>query len=81
MSLTKCTVQRCHGQPSTRAIAAFRLIGDGQAHARQAALLERAQELDPEAAGLDFADIEADHLPHARLAQRVAKARPSPDCA
>src|SRR5437764_13220913 len=23
MSLTKCTVQRCHGQPSTRAIAAL----------------------------------------------------------
>ena len=47
------------------------LIGDRQAHAVQPALLERAQELDPERAGLDLADVQADHLPHPGLVHRV----------
>ena len=67
-------MQRCHGQPSTRAIACLEplvLIGDRQPHAGQAALLERAQELDPERARLDLADIQADHLAHAGLVHGV----------
>ena len=47
------------------------LIGDRQAHAVEPALLERAQELDPERARLDLADIQADHLAHAGLVHRV----------
>ena len=58
-------MHRCHGHASTRAIGVlepFVLIGDRQPHAGQAALLEAAEELDPEAAGLDLADVQADHL-------------------
>ena len=47
------------------------LVGDRQAHAIQPALLERAQELCPERARLDLADIQADHLPYPGLVHRV----------
>ena len=47
------------------------LVGDREAHAVQAALFQGAQELGPERAGLDLADIEADHLPHPGLVYRV----------
>ena len=47
------------------------LIGDRQAHAVQPATLQRAQELDPERAGLDLADVQADHLAHTGLVHRV----------
>ena len=45
------------------------LIGDSQAQTVRPALLERTH--DPERAGLDLAEIQADHLAHARLVHRV----------
>ena len=47
------------------------LIGDSQAHPVEPALLERSQELDPERAGLDLADVETDHLANAGLVHRI----------
>jgi hypothetical protein len=47
------------------------LIADRQAHASQAALVQIAQELDPERSGLDFADVQADHLPHPRFVHGI----------
>jgi hypothetical protein len=44
---------------------------NAQAHAVEAAPLERAQELAPERFGLDFADVEADHLTPAGLMHRI----------
>ena len=54
-----------------RGLESLVLIGDREAHPVQAARLQRAQELDPERAGLDLADIQADHLPHPGLVHRV----------
>jgi hypothetical protein len=74
MSRVKCTVQRCHGHASTRAIAALSplvLVGDRQPHPGQPARVQRAQELDPERARLDLADVQADNLPHAGLVHRI----------
>ena len=67
-------MQRCHGHAQhagDRGLEPLVLIGDRQAHTVQPPLLERAQELDPERARLDLADIQADHLPHAGLVHRV----------
>ena len=47
------------------------LVGDREAHAGQPAALERTEELDPEAAGLDLADIEAEHLSDPALVHRI----------
>jgi len=47
------------------------LVGDRQPHAVQPALLQTSEELDPERAGLDLADIQADHLAHPGLVHRV----------
>ena len=47
------------------------LIGDRQPHAAQAATLQSTQELDPERARLDLADVKADHLAHTGLVHRV----------
>jgi hypothetical protein len=74
MSRRKWTVQRCQEaaqHPSDRALESFVLVGDSHADAVQPALLERADELDPERAGLDLADIQANHLAHAGLVHRV----------
>ena len=74
MSRVKCTVHRCHGQPSTRATACLspscwsviaRRTPDSPRR------LRRTEELDPEAAGLDLADIEADHLSDPALVHRI----------
>jgi hypothetical protein len=50
----------------------FVLIRDRQPDAGQAAFLQAAQELDPEAAGLDLADVDADHLPQPGLVHRIS---------
>jgi hypothetical protein len=47
------------------------LVRDRQAHAGQAALHQNAEELDPEAARLDLADIQADDLPHPGLVHGI----------
>jgi hypothetical protein len=47
------------------------VIGDRQAHPIQATGSERSEELDPEAAGFDLADVQADHLPHPGLVHRI----------
>ena len=57
--------------PRDRGLEPFVLIGDRQPHAGQPATLQAAEELDPEAARLDLADVEADHLPDAGLVHRV----------
>jgi len=63
----KCNVQRLpRARPPRGRLAcfdAFVLIRDRQADPGQAPLLEGWQELDPEAARLDLADIQADHFP------------------
>jgi hypothetical protein len=74
MSLTKCTraaLPRAAQDARDRGLESFVVIGDHQLHAAEAALLEAAEELGPERAGLDLADIQADHLPHAGLVRRV----------
>jgi hypothetical protein len=38
------------------------VVGDGKAHAVQAARSEAAQELDPEGLRLDLAEVDPDHL-------------------
>jgi hypothetical protein len=74
----ECTVQPCHGDPKTLAIAAF---GPGCAslsascNADQAARNEAAQKLRPERLGLGLSDVEADDLAAAGL---VNFARPCP---
>ena len=58
-------MQRCHGDPRTRAIAAFKpgmRVSDRQLHPDQAARDERPQELRPERLGLGLADVQADDL-------------------
>jgi hypothetical protein len=53
---------RAGQHPGDGVLDAFVLITDGQAHPGEPALLQRPQELDPEAARLDLADIQADHF-------------------
>jgi len=57
--------------PGDRVLEALVLIGDRQPHPSQPAALQAAQELDPEAAGLGLADVQADHLPDPALVHRV----------
>jgi hypothetical protein len=47
------------------------LVGRGELDAGEAALLQRAQKLNPEAARLDLTDIQPDDLPHPGLMHRV----------
>ena len=54
-----------------RALEPLVLIGHSQPHTVEPALLKRAQELCPERARLDLADIQADHFAHAGLVHRV----------
>ncbi len=54
-----------------RRLEPLMLIGDRQAHTIKTALLERAQKLGPERAGLDLPDIQADHLLDPALMDRV----------
>src|SRR4051794_15843029 len=73
-SRRKCTVQRCHGTPSTCASAAFRpgcasLMANWDAE--QAARDQAPEELAPERLGLRLADVEADDLPPAGLMDSV----------
>ena len=48
-------------------------VRDDQLHAAQAALDQAAQEAAPERFGLALADIEADHLPVARLVDGIGE--------
>jgi hypothetical protein len=59
---------QCHGctdatghHPGEGVLNAFVLIRDRHPHPGQAPLLEAARDLDPEAARLDLADVQADH--------------------
>ena len=67
-------MHRCHGQPSTLAIACFEaLVGvrDAQPDARQPAGAQAAQELAPERLGLGLTDVDADDLPAAGLVHAI----------
>ena len=61
MSLTQCTMHRCHGHKSTRAIAARSLSWSPEtARARQPGrAFSASQGLSRETVGLDFANIQA----------------------
>jgi len=72
MFLTKCTVQRCHGEHALdRVLEALVLVRDRKTDTLKPAGPQRAQELDPEGLGLDLADVQSDHLAHAGLVHRI----------
>ena len=69
----KCTVQRCHGQPSTWPIAALSPSWQSETQRRTPCRprAQRAEELAPERLGLGLADVEADHLAPAALVHGI----------
>jgi hypothetical protein len=54
-----------------RGLVTVVIVGDRQLQARESALAQAAQELGPERAGLDLADVRANHLPHTSLMHGV----------
>ena len=61
----KCTVQRCQGQPSTLAIAAFRPRWSSETQSltpSRPRATQLAQEGRPAGLGLRLGDLDADHL-------------------
>jgi hypothetical protein len=52
-------------------------VGDAKPHAREAARLEREQELGPERLGLGFADVQAEDFADAALVDGVGSPAPS----
>ncbi len=67
----RAALPRTPEHPLDRRLEALVVVGDRQAHSGQAASSQGAQELDPEAARLHLAEVESDHLPAARLVDRV----------
>jgi hypothetical protein len=64
---------RATERPGEGVFDAFVMIRDRHTHPEQAPLLEAGQELDPEAARLDLADVQADHLPQPDLVHGIGE--------
>ena len=67
----RAPLPRAGEHPGDRGLQPFVVIGDREADAGQPALFEPAQELGPEGAGLDLADVEPDDLSDPRLVHGV----------
>jgi len=67
LSSGRATLPGAGEHPGDRRLQPLVLVGDRQAHPRQAPGHQPAQELDPEGTGLDLAEVDPDHLATAGL--------------